>query len=41
MIDVLKKTIDSKPEKMISYYDYMKIVLYHPQKGYYMKDREK
>lgn len=33
--------INEKPLKMISYDEYMNLVLYHPRFGYYMKGREK
>lgn len=41
MIDFLKWEISTAPRKMISYADYIQHVLYHPEMGYYMKEREK
>lgn len=41
MKDLLQKEINNRPEKMISYAEYMNLVLYHPERGYYMKDKEK
>ena len=41
---MLKNLIDyihSKPMKMITYEEYMNIVLYDPQYGYYMREKEK
>lgn len=41
MITYLTKLIENSPMKLISYADYMNTVLYHPEKGYYMKDKQK
>ena len=41
MLKILINYIHSKPLKMITYEEYMNIVLYHPQYGYYMREKEK
>lgn len=41
MLKILIDYIGSKPLKMITYEEYMNIVLYHPQNGYYMREKEK
>lgn len=41
MINYLKEYIRKKPSKRITYADYIMQVLYHPQYGYYMKDKRK
>lgn len=41
MLNVLKEAIQSSPNKEITYEQYMNIVLYHEEKGYYMKAVEK
>ncbi|EIJ78854.1 hypothetical protein PB1_14889 [Bacillus methanolicus PB1] len=41
MFQYLKKLIQSKPEKMISYAQYIAEALYHPEHGYYMRESEK
>jgi SAM-dependent MidA family methyltransferase len=41
MLNYLNHYINQQPFKMISYAEYMDIVLYHPQLGYYMRDGEK
>ncbi|UQD52733.1 SAM-dependent methyltransferase [Bacillus methanolicus] len=41
MFHYLKKLIQSKPEKMISYAQYIAEALYHPEHGYYMREGEK
>ncbi|WML47529.1 SAM-dependent methyltransferase [Neobacillus sp. PS3-34] len=41
MITYLKELISNSPTKLISYADYINIALYHPELGYYMKDKEK
>jgi SAM-dependent MidA family methyltransferase len=41
MITYLKSLISSSPTKLISYSDYMDAVLYHPELGYYMKNKQK
>ena len=41
MLNYLKSYIKQQPLKMISYAEYMNVVLYHAQLGYYMKEGEK
>lgn len=41
MLNYLSRYINQLPLKMITYAEYMNIVLYHPQLGYYMKEGEK
>lgn len=41
MFTYLKDLISNSPDKVISYADYMAAVLYHPELGYYMKNKEK
>ena len=41
MINHLKHLIQSSPTEFISYADFIREALYHPEKGYYMKDRQK
>lgn len=41
MLKILAEFIHSKPGKLITYEEYMELVLYHPQFGYYMKEKEK
>jgi SAM-dependent MidA family methyltransferase len=41
MLNYLKSYINQQPLKMISYAEYMTVVLYHAQFGYYMKEGEK
>jgi SAM-dependent MidA family methyltransferase len=41
MFHYLKNLIQSKPEKMITYAEYIAEALYHPEYGYYMKEGEK
>jgi SAM-dependent MidA family methyltransferase len=41
MLNYLRLYINQQPLKMISYAEYMNIVLYHAQLGYYMKEGEK
>lgn len=41
MMDFLKGEISNAPRKMISYSDYIQHALYHPERGYYMKEKEK
>ncbi|WP_051316957.1 class I SAM-dependent methyltransferase [Ectobacillus panaciterrae] len=41
MLSVLQDIILSAPKQMISYSTYMSTVLYHPECGYYMKEKEK
>lgn len=38
---ILKQLIDNKPSKMITYHEYIDLVLYHSTYGYYMKNKEK
>ncbi|MCQ6273710.1 SAM-dependent methyltransferase [Bacillus sp. V3B] len=41
MQNFLINYLNDKPEKMISYAEYMNLVLYHPKLGYYMREGEK
>ncbi|MFS0861545.1 class I SAM-dependent methyltransferase [Fredinandcohnia sp. 179-A 10B2 NHS] len=41
MINILRDIITNSKDNEISFEDYMSIVLYHPEKGYYMKKAEK
>jgi SAM-dependent MidA family methyltransferase len=41
MITYLQRLISTSSTKLITYADYMNAVLYHPEQGYYMKDKEK
>ncbi|WP_423407389.1 class I SAM-dependent methyltransferase [Heyndrickxia sp. MSNUG] len=41
MKEIISKVIASSPHKMISYAKYMELALYHPSKGYYIKNRQK
>ncbi|WP_449536968.1 class I SAM-dependent methyltransferase [Ferdinandcohnia sp. Marseille-Q9671] len=41
MIDILKELISASENKEITYEQYMNTVLYHHEKGYYMKEGEK
>jgi SAM-dependent MidA family methyltransferase len=41
MITYLQSLIANSPTKLISYADYIGAVLYHPEYGYYMKDKQK
>jgi SAM-dependent MidA family methyltransferase len=41
MISYLKSLISESPTNLISYAEYMEAVLYHPEYGYYMKDKKK
>lgn len=41
MHDILKEIIQSSPNNAITYEQYMNTVLYHDEKGYYMKNEEK
>jgi SAM-dependent MidA family methyltransferase len=41
MINYLKNIISQSPTQLISYADYINAVLYHPEKGYYMKKKQK
>jgi SAM-dependent MidA family methyltransferase len=41
MITYLKSLISNSSTNLISYAEYMKAVLYHPEYGYYMKDKQK
>jgi SAM-dependent MidA family methyltransferase len=41
MITYLKDIIANSPKRLITYADYISAVLYHPEFGYYMKDKPK
>lgn len=41
MLKYLKSLISNSPTNLISYAEYMEAVLYHPEYGYYMKDKQK
>jgi SAM-dependent MidA family methyltransferase len=41
MITYLKDMILSSPEQLITYADYIRTALYHPEHGYYMMDKQK
>jgi SAM-dependent MidA family methyltransferase len=41
MITYLKSIITNSPSKLISYAEYIGSALYHPEFGYYMKDKQK
>jgi SAM-dependent MidA family methyltransferase len=41
MKEIISQFIADSPHKMISYADFIELALYHPEKGYYMKKREK
>jgi SAM-dependent MidA family methyltransferase len=41
MISYLKSIILTSPDKLISYADFISAALYHPELGYYMKDKQK
>lgn len=41
MISYLQNLIERSPSQLITYSDYIEAVLYHPQYGYYMKDKQK
>ena len=41
MLKFLKEYIEKEPLKRITYAEYMKQALYHPQYGYYMKEQSK
>lgn len=41
MLDYWKEEIRSRPEKRVSFYEYMAACLYHPTWGYYMQARKK
>ncbi|MEH7093991.1 class I SAM-dependent methyltransferase [Neobacillus vireti] len=41
MITYLKNIIANSPKRLITYADYIAAVLYHPELGYYMKDKPK
>ena len=41
MKEIIKEYIEASPEKMISYAEYMELALYHPEEGYYIKERQK
>jgi SAM-dependent MidA family methyltransferase len=41
MIDYLKSVIANTPNRLISYAEYIDAALYHPDLGYYMKNKQK
>ncbi|MBT2693448.1 SAM-dependent methyltransferase [Bacillus sp. ISL-55] len=41
MKEIIRQFIDASPDKMISYAEYMELALYHPEEGYYIKERQK
>lgn len=41
MIAYLKNLITTSPSKLITYEDFISAVLYHPELGYYMKNKQK
>lgn len=41
MKEIIRQIIDASPEKMISYAEFMELALYHPEEGYYIKERQK
>jgi SAM-dependent MidA family methyltransferase len=41
MKEIIKEFIAVSPKKMITYADYMQLALYHPEEGYYIKERQK
>jgi SAM-dependent MidA family methyltransferase len=41
MITYLKSLITNSPTKLITYEEYIDVVLYHPELGYYMKNKQK
>ncbi|MEH7524861.1 SAM-dependent methyltransferase [Bacillus sp. JJ1503] len=41
MINFLKEFISNHPFKRITYAEYMEVALYHPEYGYYMREKEK
>lgn len=41
MLNILKEVIKATPNNQITYEQYMNAVLYHQEKGYYMRDEEK
>lgn len=41
MLDYWKEEIMKRPEKRVSFYEYMAACLYHPEFGYYMSDKVK
>lgn len=41
LIEIIKRYIEQSPDKAISFYEYMKLCLYHPEYGYYMSGRSK
>lgn len=41
MKEIIREYIAASPKKMITYADYIDLALYHPQEGYYMKERKK
>lgn len=41
MKEIIRQFIDASPEKKISYAEYIELALYHPEEGYYIKERKK
>ncbi|WLR49773.1 SAM-dependent methyltransferase [Bacillus tianshenii] len=41
MLDILREKIKASKNNCISYAEYMETALYHPVKGYYMKEKQK
>ena len=41
MKEIIEQFIEASPGKMISYAEYMELALYHPEEGYYIKERKK
>jgi SAM-dependent MidA family methyltransferase len=41
MKEIIKQLIAASPNQMISYADFIANALYHPKKGYYMKNKQK
>ncbi|MBS8264884.1 SAM-dependent methyltransferase [Mesobacillus boroniphilus] len=41
MKELITQFIDASPEKMITYAEYIELALYHPEEGYYIKERQK
>jgi SAM-dependent MidA family methyltransferase len=41
MKEIIRQFIDASPAKKITYAEYMELALYHPEEGYYIKERQK
>jgi len=41
LLQIIKQQIEAQPEQSISFYDYMHLALYHPDKGYYSRSKNK